>query len=122
VLIKFVLLASIGAFGVLAMRGTHSATRRALWRLAGLGVLLGGAVSVVFPDALSWVAHRVGIGRGADLLLYAMAVTFLLVVAVLFRRIAELEHRCTLLARSIALAEADRSARDPRDHPARPAA
>jgi hypothetical protein len=76
---------------------------------------------VVFPDRLTWVAHKVGIGRGADLLLYGLAVTFLVVVAVLFRRIAELEQRCTLLARSIAIAEAERSLPHPHQ-PRRPAA
>jgi hypothetical protein len=107
VLIKIVLLVCIAVFGVLAMRGAHSATRRALWRLAGLAVLAGGALSVLVPDALTWVAHQVGIGRGADLLLYALAVTFLVVVTVLFRRLAELEQRCVVLARAVALSQAD---------------
>jgi hypothetical protein len=109
VLIKVLLLACIAAFGVLAMRGAHSAARRAMWRLAGVAVLTGGAVSVVVPELLTWLAHRLGIGRGTDLLLYALAVTFLFVVAVLFRRIAELEQRCIVLARSIALVEAERA-------------
>jgi hypothetical protein len=122
VLIKVLLLACIGAFGVLAMRGSHTATRRALWRLSGVAVLSAGAASVVFPDRLTWFAHQVGIGRGADLLLYVLAVTFLVVVAVLFRRIAELEQRCTLLARSIAIVEADRELQHFHDAPRRPAA
>jgi hypothetical protein len=55
------------------------------------------------------VAHVVGVGRGADLLLYLLAVCFLLTVTVLFRRIAELEQRCVTLTRTLALVEAERS-------------
>jgi hypothetical protein len=123
VLIKALLLAGIATFGVLALRGSHTATRRALWRLAGLGVLLVGAVSVLVPDTLTWAAHRLGIGRGADLLLYVLAVTFLLVVAGLYRRLADLEQRYVALARSIALGPADEAATAPPSSlPANPAA
>jgi hypothetical protein len=109
VLIKVVLLACIALFGVLAMRGSPSAARRALWRLGGMAILALGALSVLFPDSLTSVAHVVGVGRGADLLLYLLAVCFLLTVTVLFRRIAELEQRCVTLTRTLALVEAERS-------------
>ncbi|WP_310963142.1 DUF2304 domain-containing protein [Nocardioides terrisoli] len=108
--IKLLLLAAIALFGVLAMRGTHSAGHRALWRLMGLLVLVLGAVSVVFPALVTWVANGLGIGRGADLLLYALAVTSLLVVTVIFRRMGELEARIVELTRQIAISDAERAA------------
>ena len=115
VLIKLILLAGIALFGVLAMRGTQTAGRRALGRLAGLVVLAVGAVSVLDPNALTRVAKLVGVGRGADLLLYVLAVTFLIVVVIVFRRLAELEERYVTLARRLAISEAERDLRGPAD-------
>jgi hypothetical protein len=48
----------------------------------------------------------VGVGRGADLVLYALVVTFMLVSVVLFRRLEQLERRYTQLARTLAVQEA----------------
>jgi hypothetical protein len=108
VLIKLILLAGIALFGMLAMQGAPTAGRRAFWRLTGLAVLALGAVSVVFPNTLTRLAKLVGVGRGADLLVYALAVSFLIVVAIPFRRIAELEERCVTLARCVAILEVQR--------------
>ena len=47
----------------------------------------------------------IGVGRGADLVLYTLVVTFMLVSVVLFRRVGELERRFTTLARAMALSE-----------------
>lgn len=104
--IKLLLLAGVALFGILAYRGSQSAGRRALWRLGGVVVLVGAALSVLFPDSLTRVARTVGVGRGADLVLYVLVVAFMLVTVGLFRRLADLENRYVLLARRIALAEA----------------
>jgi hypothetical protein len=68
---------------------------------------LGAAVvSVLFPGALTWVANRLGVGRGADLVLYIVTVAFMLVSVVLFRRLSSLERRYVTLARAQAIADA----------------
>jgi hypothetical protein len=69
-------------------------------------VVAAAGISVLFPNALTRVAELVGVGRGADLLLYVLVVTFMLVSVVLFRRIGALERRYTALARAVAVAEA----------------
>jgi hypothetical protein len=46
------------------------------------------------------------VGRGADLLLYVLAVTVMLISVILFRRLAELERKYVALARALALREA----------------
>ena len=105
-LIKLLLLAGIALVGYYAVRGSRRALHRVAWRAFVVMGLAGAAVSVVFPNALTWVANKVGVGRGADLLLYVLVVAFMLVSVVLFRRIAVLERRYVSLARAIAVREA----------------
>lgn len=105
-LIKLVLLAAIVAIGVLAFRGSRKALHKVLWRAYVVLVAVAAGLSVVFPDALTTVARFFGVGRGADLLLYVLVVTFMLVSVVLFRRLNELERRYTQLARAVAVRDA----------------
>ena len=108
-LIKLLLLAAIVVFGLLAFRGSRKAIHKVLWRAYVVLVVVAAGASVVFPDALTEVANAVGIGRGADLLLYVLVVTFMFVAVVLFRRINELERRYTQLARTLAIRDASAS-------------
>jgi hypothetical protein len=105
-LIKILLLAAILAVGLLAFRGSKRAIHKVLWRGYVVVVLIAAAFTVVFPDILTRLANQVGVGRGTDLVLYVMAVTFMLVSVVLFRRISELERRYTQLARALAVRNA----------------
>lgn len=106
-LIKLLLLAGVGVFGLLAHRGARTAGHRVLWRAAGLAAVAAAVLSVVFPDSLTSFAKLLGVGRGADLVLYFSVIGFLLTVVVVFRRLAELEGRCAALARAFAILEAD---------------
>jgi small membrane protein len=105
-MIKFLLLAALVLVGYYAVRGSRRAIDRVVWRAFVCLALAAAAFSVVFPNALTWVANRVGVGRGADLLLYLVTVAFMLVSVVLFRRLADLERRYVTLARTLAIREA----------------
>ena len=105
-LIKLLLLAAIVVVGLLAFRGSRKALHKVLWRAYVVVVVVAAGLSVMFPDMLTWLAQFVGVGRGADLLLYVLVVTFMLVSVVLFRRLNELERRYTQLARTIAVRDA----------------
>lgn len=105
-LIKILLLGAIAVFAVLAFRGSRRASYRLLWRGYGVLVALAAVLSVLYPNSLTEMAELVGVGRGADLLLYVLVVTFMLTSVVLFRRVSVLERRYTELARSIALQQA----------------
>ncbi|MGC4112359.1 MAG: DUF2304 domain-containing protein [Nocardioides sp.] len=105
-LIKLLLLAAIALVGYYAVRGGRRALHRVVWRgfvVAGLGAAV---VVVIFPMSLTWVANRLGVGRGTDLLLYILTVSFMLISVVLFRRMADLERRYVDLARAQALQDA----------------
>ena len=105
-LIKLLLLAAIVVVGLLAFRGSQRPVHKVIWRAYVVLALVAAALAVVFPDSLTRLANAVGVGRGADLVLYLFVVTFMLVSVVLFRRLAELERRYTLLARNMAMRDA----------------
>jgi hypothetical protein len=104
--IKVLLLVGIVLFCVLAIRGRASVRHVAVRRLMALLILVFGGVAVLFPGLVTWAAHEVGVGRGTDLVLYVLVVTFLLTTATLLRRITDLERRYVDLARHAAIQEA----------------
>lgn len=105
-LIKLVLLAAIAVVGLFALRGSTRAMHRVLWRGYVVVILVAAGLGVLFPGALTWIAHKLGVGRGADLLLYVLVVTFMLVSVILFRRLAALERKYVVLSRALAIQEA----------------
>ena len=115
-LIKILLLAAFALVGYYAIRGSRRAFHRVVWRGFVVAALVASVLSVVFPNRLTWVANKVGVGRGADLLLYVLTVVFMLVSVVLFRRLAELERKYVALARTLAVRDAVES----RDEHGRP--
>lgn len=73
-------------------------------------LLLGaaGLVLVAFPDLAQRAAEYVGVGRGADLVIYVALLGLAWVCLVLLSRLRELDARLTELARAIALSTAER--------------
>lgn len=78
--------------------------RNALVDLLALLALSGaGIFFILFPDYTNVIAHRMGVGRGADLLFYCCILLFLFIIIKLFARIRKLEQQLTDLVRSNAL-------------------
>lgn len=82
---------------------------------AKAGVKIGFVLFVIFmvyavirPDDLTWVANRLGVQRGTDLVLYALVMGFAFVTVSTWVRFREQELRYARLARTIALANAVR--------------
>jgi hypothetical protein len=105
-LIKLLLLAALALVGYYAVRGGRRALHRVVWRGSVVGGLVAAVVSVIDPNVMTWVANRLGVGRGADLLLYLLTVAFMLVSVILFRRLSDLERRYVALARAHAIQDA----------------
>ena len=68
-----------------------------------LAFVVFAIVAIAFPSVMTAIAHRLGVGRGTDLLLYAMVVAFLAQILSSFRRNGARERQITQLARRIAL-------------------
>lgn len=102
-LIKVILLIAIVVITVMLTRSTAGARHQAVRRILLIAFVVLALVAVLFPPFLTQVARAVGVGRGADLLLYGLTVTFLGYVAASYRRLREMEHQVTVLARELAL-------------------
>lgn len=112
--IQILLIVGVVIIGAVFMRRTgadsHLAIRRLLY---GLFVLVA-VLSILFPQWLTWAANLVGVGRGTDLLLYALVLMFLVLVYTQSRRNAAQQRQITLLARKLALLQSEK----PEEHPA----
>jgi hypothetical protein len=105
-IIQAVLLAVAAALLTLFIRNWNSVQTRALKRLAFLGFIVVVVVAVLRPGWVTWLAHKVGVGRGTDLVLYALATAFVFVSVNTYFRLKTQEARFTELARAIAVREA----------------
>jgi small membrane protein len=106
-IIKLLLLAGILGAVITALRSSTSMTYLALRRVALLAFAAAAAVSVLSPGSLTWVANRVGVGRGTDLVLYGMVVVFLFASIGVYQRMHHLEERIVRLTRALALRDHD---------------
>jgi hypothetical protein len=77
-------------------------------RAAAVLMFLGLLFLVLFPDISTWMANKIGVGRGVDLLFYFAHLFFLLVAITLWQRSITLTAAITKLAREIAIRNAIR--------------
>ncbi len=63
--------------------------------------------TIVLPDTANDVANALGVGRGADLILYLLATLFLFFILTYYVRIHEDQKKLVVLARKIAILEAN---------------
>lgn len=71
-----------------------------------LGFTFLSCFFILFPDYTNVIAHKLGVGRGADLLFYLAILFFLFVILKLFSRLKKVENNLTELVRKQALKEA----------------
>lgn len=90
---------------VLGHRTSHSGRA---WKKIGLMLLaLAMIVTVLFPDVTNVVAHAVGIGRGADLLLYATVLAFITYAVNNYLKQQDQRDALYRLSRKVALMDAN---------------
>ena len=108
-IIKLLLVSGLCVAAVLAYRGTRSARALAM-RRTGLLLVLGTAVvGIMFPGLVTAVANEVGVGRGADLVLYILVILSLFIWVGVYRRLHDLEARFVALSRHVALTQGEGS-------------
>ena len=105
-LVLSALLVAMLAYAVIAARRT-----RFVSTLIGLAAL-AGLYFVWQPDSANELANWVGIGRGADLVLYVWVVLSMLVGLNLHLRLRTQADQITRLARALALLEARKGKSD----------
>ncbi|MFE6734206.1 DUF2304 domain-containing protein [Microbacterium sp. NPDC057650] len=104
--IQLLLIVAVILLGALLMRRTGADSHLAIRRLLMMLFVLAAVLSILFPQWLTWVASLIGVGRGTDLLLYALVVMFLAFVYTQYRRNLALQRQLTRLSRALALVEA----------------
>ena len=117
-IIKVVLLGALAGAAYTLMHGRRTPLTLLVRRAIALLAIVLGAVAVLFPGLVTWVANEVGVGRGADLVLYLLCVAFLFTTIGLHLRLAAMHDRFVELSRRLALTEARRPVEDRSDHPA----
>ncbi|WP_422115095.1 DUF2304 domain-containing protein [Brachybacterium sp. UNK5269] len=108
-IIQLLLIAGIVAI-VVWLFMTRGAKQLAVRRLLIIAFALFALITVLFPTMLTYVANLVGVGRGADLLLYATVLVLLGFLALQEARTKAAEKRTTYLARRLAIDEAEPAA------------
>jgi small membrane protein len=105
VLIQLVLIVVVVVIAARLLRGRGARTQA----VRRLGMLLFAAFavwSILFPSVWNRIAKLVGVGRGTDMVLYALVVAFLSFTLTTYVRFRDFEARYTKLARRQALDEA----------------
>lgn len=106
-IIKLLLIAALAGAAIMLIRGRRTALRLLMRRSLTLAAIGCGILAVLFPSAVTEVAQAVGVGRGTDLVLYVLCVTFLFVTIAIYLRLGEMHDRFVELARRTALLEAE---------------
>lgn len=72
-----------------------------------LALMSVAVLFVLFPDWTNILAHRLGVGRGADLVFYTCIVLFWFVLLKFYTRLRQMEQQITRLTRKEALEDAN---------------
>lgn len=103
---QLLLIIIIAVAAVVALRSLSGDRSLAVKRLLAILLAAAALLAIVFPQALTWVANLLGIGRGADLLLYLFILATIVFALSAVRVRARQDARVTELARAVALMEA----------------
>ncbi len=109
-LIQILLLLCVGTLLIVFVRSRHGVRLQASKRIGFVLFLIANVYGVLRPEDVTRVAHLLGVGRGADLVLYALVAAFTFAVINFYLRQRELNQRITELARAVALRDAERPA------------
>lgn len=104
---QLIIALALGSVGIYLLKARRTASHQAVRRLFIVLALLAGFIAVIFPSYTTALAGLLGIGRGADLLLYCLVVFVLFYVVHQYRRQLWQEKLTTDLARAITLTRAD---------------
>jgi hypothetical protein len=102
-LIKIILIVVIAIFAIILLLPERGSRRTAIRRIALVLLFVALAGGVASPGVVDQVAKILGVGRGTDLLLYALFVVFIAQAIAMSRRNRQLEKQITVLARRKAI-------------------
>lgn len=104
-LIRFLLIASTVtiAWHFLSARGTSRTN--AFKKVLLIGFVVAAIIAILVPDSLTTLAHLVGVGRGTDLLVYALVQVVAFQMFNTYAKDKQNQRQIVHLARRIAILE-----------------
>ncbi len=105
-IIKWLLVPAVVLAVYLSLRARSSLRGQARRKILAVLTVVAGVFAVLFPASLQVMAEWVGVTRGTDLLLYALALVIIYLVGSTSVRFREQEARLVRLSREVALTEA----------------
>lgn len=105
IIVQVALVLAVIVVSLALMRGGSNARHLAIRRIMLVLFACVAAFSIFFPELLTRVARLLGIGRGTDLVLYGLIVSFMVFMATTYQRFRHMESTLTKLSRRIALDE-----------------
>ncbi len=106
ILIQVILISAFVYFLLRFLANPGSAQMAAWKKILGIAFVLLAATLVLLPETATQIAHFVGVGRGADLLLYLLTLAFVFTWLNMYMKSRQDEKQLVQLARKIALLEA----------------
>ena len=88
------------------VKGWISRRDGAIWTI----IFLMAGAAIANPDLTTQIAKKVGIGRGADLMLYCSIIVMMIGFFMIYVRLRRLRREMTLLVRRLAIYEGMREA------------
>lgn len=104
-IIKIILIVAIIVIAINSIKSRNSSKTRAYKKLALILLVPFSIYAVLYPDTLTRLANLVGVGRGADLLLYCLAVVIFFTAFNNYVKDRENDKKIVILARKIAIIE-----------------
>jgi small membrane protein len=106
VAIQILLILAAGLLFVVFIRRAHSVRIQAAKRIGYIVFIILNLYAVLRPADTTRVAKLLGVGRGADLLLYLLVIAFAFFSVNTYLRFKDMERRLTDLTRAIAIRDA----------------
>ena len=88
------------------LRSRSTSRTKAYKKMLLIIFVITAIIVVIFPDITTSAAHFVGVGRGADLLLYGLTVVDIFMILNNYIKDREEQKRFVSLARKVAILEA----------------
>jgi hypothetical protein len=107
IVIQIILIIGLAVPAAILLLPSKGARGLAIRRLTLLLVLIAGIVAILFPSLADATARLVGVGRGADLLLYGLIIVFIGYALSTSAHLRRLDRQISELTRELALAEAE---------------
>jgi hypothetical protein len=103
--IKILLIGLVGITLIYFLKNMEKVAVQAWKRIALFGLLIFGIISIVYPKIVDELAKLLGIGRGADLLLYVTVIGFVFVTLNIYVKFREISLRQGKIISKIAIIE-----------------